>query len=328
MCPVSVYANGISGRTGAYLLEPHQALEDVAGVAARQGIVPAKKKHLGAKHFRATNQTFKPLYDDPDSLARAGWGVVWAAGLDQKVRERLAPLLQYREAAPHYREYTWPTQGRTPDDWAAFLLLNGAAPAAPADPRKVPCYLLLVGSPEALPFEFQYGLDVDYGVGRLWLEADDCQPDFDAFARYAKSVVEAEERRPVLARQAAFFGVRHDEDQATILSADLLVERLSCLRLCDNQSIFGPLPRRSPLVKPSRCASSPLGTMFVSPMSAEANAGADPASGPAQPPHLPIPFHHALRRFSAMGQQTNRNIHAGHRPGDRAAPARTDWLCR
>ena len=54
------------------------------------------------------------------------------------------------------------------------------------DPRRVPYYLLLAGSPDQVPFEVQYQLGVSYAVGRLDLG------DAEACAAYAASVVAAE----------------------------------------------------------------------------------------------------------------------------------------
>ncbi len=55
------------------------------------------------------------------------------------------------------------------------------------DPREMPFYVMLVGTPEQIPYYFQYQLDVMRGVGRL-----DFGSDVDAYDRYARAVVASE----------------------------------------------------------------------------------------------------------------------------------------
>jgi hypothetical protein len=85
----------------------------------------------------------------------------------------------------------------------------------------MPYYVLLVGSPEEIPYEFQFQMDVMRGVGRI-----DFGDDYEAYARYAESVVMAERGEIKLPRRASFFGVQTPGDKATQLSADRLVKPL------------------------------------------------------------------------------------------------------
>src|SRR5207244_3941441 len=117
------------------------------------------------------------------NLAQTGWGVVYAAGADSRVRAALGELLDYRRdlAGKLYAEFEY-----KPGENAAQFLARYGAPSGQPDPEKVPYYLLLAGGPEAIPFEFQYGLDMNYAVGRL---AFDEPIDY---ARYARSLITAE----------------------------------------------------------------------------------------------------------------------------------------
>jgi hypothetical protein len=167
---------------------------------------------------------------DPTDLAQAGWGIIFPyedPHLPQQVpdiKERLEPLLELRrsQVGQHFKIYEG-AEGYRPNEAASkFLARHGARVSDPADPEKVPYYLLIVGSPVDIPFHFQYQLDVQYAVGRI-----DFGGDLEAYANYARSVVAAETGGLDLTPRVTFFGVHNRDDRATQLSADHLVEPLS-----------------------------------------------------------------------------------------------------
>ena len=86
----------------------------------------------------------------------------------------------------------------------------------------VPFYLLVVGAPTEIPFEFQYLLGIEYAVGRLAFQrAED-------YACYARSAVAYEEAvSPGTTREIVFWSTRHLGDAATNLSNSLLVKPLA-----------------------------------------------------------------------------------------------------
>lgn len=150
---------------------------------------------------------------DANDLAQAGWGIIFAPGVDQAVKDALQPLIDHRRASA-----------------APFVIYDGAATVQPGetaaawltrhkvrldvvDPAQgVPFYLLIVGPPDAIPFEFQYVLDIYWAVGRLWFDTP------DEFRQYAESVVQYETAAGVpTTRNVSMFATEHDFDNATQL---------------------------------------------------------------------------------------------------------------
>jgi hypothetical protein len=98
-----------------------------------------------------------------------------------------------------------------------------ADPSRLVDPERgnVPYYLLLVGSPEEIPFAFSQAVNVQFAVGRL-----DFGDDYDAYRRYAEHVVAAERGQTPTSNEVTFFAVQNPGDRATQLSQQYLAQPL------------------------------------------------------------------------------------------------------
>jgi hypothetical protein len=223
-----LYFNGINGATGKYELPPLRA-QDVASIALGEELDPEHVKELvdWNHHVKAVSKGPKAGID-PKNLAETGWGIIFAHGDERApaIREALGKLLELRreqatrQKERYYREFTAVDAYRPGESKLKFLERHGAGPG-PADPDKMPYYLLIAGDPEKIPYRFQYQLDVQYAVGRLHFET------LEEYAQYARSVVDAESGRVHLARQAAFFGVQNPDDRATEFSSQHLVKPLA-----------------------------------------------------------------------------------------------------
>jgi hypothetical protein len=192
--------NGINGATGDYAL-PSMAVTEFAEKIRRHHLSPRGEGRGVKAGINAR------------CLQEAGWGVVFAEGADQQVRDALRALLDLRQGlSPRYfRELKYlPGENRL-----SFLARHHVGPG-PVDPKKVPYYLLIVGGPEEIPFRFQQDLDVQYAVGRVAFET------LEEYERYATSVVEVETQKITRPRRATFFGVCN-HDQPTRLSQEKMV---------------------------------------------------------------------------------------------------------
>jgi hypothetical protein len=211
--------NGVDGSTGDYLVNALKVQEVLELLAASTDPSLGGQHHsdLSRRADRERSGEIALSYGlDPRQLAHSGWGVIFATDGDPVVRDALKPLLELRKAqataggqTQYYREFHGPSGYRPGESKYEFLLPHGVLPGNLADPAQLPYYLLLVGDPERIPFRFQYELDVEYAVGRVWFQTP------DAYARYANSVVVTETRLLPLPRRAVFFGAHNAGDFTT-----------------------------------------------------------------------------------------------------------------
>jgi Peptidase family C25 len=214
--------NGLNGATGEYWF-PSLLPDVVAKVAQGERLDPLDLAELKRRFAAATEDTLAVVPGvDRNDLAEAGWGVIFPHDIDPSIPEALSPLLEHRRAQAsvdspqRFRLFLGADAQRPGESHRDFLIRQGVLPESPVSPDKLPYNLLVVGEPERIPFRFQYGLDVNYSVGRIAFETK------EEYARYAESVVRAETQGGAR-RRVAFFGARNPDDRATPLSADHLV---------------------------------------------------------------------------------------------------------
>ena len=227
-----LYFNGINGRDGEYLAD----VMDISQAAVWAHGRSSDREHGRELVTRSRQPAPFPLRPDidPDALARAGWAVVFPSveeGSAEAIRQReiyqaLAPLREHRRGQAgriherRYREYIGEQAYHPGETKQKYLARLGAGPG-PADPEKVPYYLLLVASPEEIPYRIQYQLDVQYAVGRIHFDT------IEDYGYYARSVVAAETGAPKSPGDVTFFATRNPDDTVSHLIAEYLATPLA-----------------------------------------------------------------------------------------------------
>lgn len=227
-----IYLNGIDGATGGYLTDSSISVDALSEMAKRHTWGEEEWQGIESRHNEVTGAAFAPMpeYGDGSDLKLAGWGMIFPAGAESRqvdaILEAMDELVQHRKdkAGKRFKiyrgadGYRWVNgKGETKND---FLSRHGAS-VGPVDTNVIPYHLLILSDPQSIPFEFQYELDVQYSVGRIYFQT------LAEYARYAHSVVLAETGQVSLKRRAVFFGVANPDDQATGLSAEHLVKPLA-----------------------------------------------------------------------------------------------------
>jgi Peptidase family C25 len=215
---------GVSANTGLTL--PCITPEALASMAARQRKPDPVRSILESR----SGQTAAGLRGvvaeiaNPSDLSDSGWGIVFARDCDLSIRRALQPLLELRnrQAGDLFKIFEGSSAPAPGEPAVKWINRNGATLDVVDPTNGIPYFLLLVGSPESIAFEFQYTLDIYWAVGRLFFLSP------DEYARYAASVV-AYETAPVVktSRQVALFATSHDFDRATQLFMSKVAEPLA-----------------------------------------------------------------------------------------------------
>ena len=219
-----ILLNGVDGATGEYFHPAFYSQE-----VARLALHTAKEagRATGPEPWRQQRSRDHLGEEiDPGDLASAGWAVIFSRDADPAIREALEPLLGHRQrqagsrVEQRFRELSGET-GLWPGESKIDFLRRHGIGHGPPDPDKLPYYLLLVGDPAEIPYEFQSQLDVQYAVGRL------CLGSPAAYRRYAEAVVAAETAGTGQPRRATFFGVENPDDRMTFLTSEYLVRPIA-----------------------------------------------------------------------------------------------------
>jgi hypothetical protein len=209
--PNLVYVNGINFNTGTYAFKPRLISDIAKHVGDRPGVDQFDKTRGD------TRRAFALPFGRTDKLEDAGWGIVFPAGTPDPIRKALAPLIEFRGKRAGKRLKVLDYNGEQLRDW---YKKQGISPGT-LNPGKVPFYLLLVGPPDQIPFEFQYLLGIEYAVGRLAFD------DAAGYESYVRSTIAYESAASVPnARKISYWGTRHLGDGATKLSSSFLLDPL------------------------------------------------------------------------------------------------------
>jgi hypothetical protein len=212
--------NGVNAATGDYGLVLSQT--ELAHIAAGVEVEPDVRL-LNELNERVSDNLAPQWGVDVNDLSQTGWGIIFSLeerDLVPGIKAALKPLIELRrnQVADHTSDdfkgrFLIADEGagfRPGDDKYSFLARHEHPPSGPVRTNRLPYYLLIVASPEQIPFSFQYQMDVQFAVGRIHFD------ELDDYRIYAESIVLAETGSNLdLAPQATFFSVQNQDDRPT-----------------------------------------------------------------------------------------------------------------
>ncbi|HSN78627.1 MAG TPA: hypothetical protein VL334_26450 [Anaerolineae bacterium] len=216
-----VVLNGIDAETGAPLVDPMD-LSTLAAIIKGQPVDRTQARDLTAiAQLHNTPTLGLPDGVSPTDVSKAGWAVVLHKDEDPLVRRQLERLVEHRRGQIQDDSRVKVLEYADEPDWKAWLAKYRVG-VGNVFPQRVPYYLLLVGGPERIPFEFGQMLSLEYAVGLLHFDS------VDGYRQYVDSLIAYETGAALPRRkEAVFFRTQERFDRATKLSALNLVQPLA-----------------------------------------------------------------------------------------------------
>jgi hypothetical protein len=217
--PIPLLVNAATGQ--AYPPLPASSLPQLGGDLRGAGNRAARAVEAG--HLAADYTV-----QDPNDLTQAGWCVLFANDAQAAAEKaQLQPLLDLRKKQVQdssgrlfqiFEADKGVNPNQTAENWAMYRGVSLTAPVSPA--KGVPYYILIVGGPERISFEFQQLLKMQWVVGRLAFD------DIADYGRYAQSVVEYESPgfQPFQRKNAAIWVTRNGDPATATLSGTICPE--------------------------------------------------------------------------------------------------------
>jgi hypothetical protein len=200
-----------------------------AKIDALSSSIVAKGKRL---NLLSRAGAFDPFNVDFTDLGTVGWAILFPIDAPQSIKDALAPLIQLRQQQAGMLFKSLTIDPSQQDPYGSFLQSVGLAHNdMPLDPvancQKLPYYVLIVGGPEKVSFEFQRQLMTSYAVGRIAFD----QPE--QYAQYARSVVAYETATSLgNTKEVVYWSPVQSEEEdggATRVSHDFLIQPLDQL---------------------------------------------------------------------------------------------------
>lgn len=214
-----LYVNGVDATSGDYLIPPI-SVANLAALIRGEPVNPAKVKEVKGIAQTLTKKSLGlPDGLSPTAVKHTGWAVVFHKDEDPAIKNEVMRLYEHRRKQINDDKRVKVLEYADEASWKEWLAKYKVG-AGSVYPWRVPYYLLLVGSPERIPFDFSQMLSLEYAVGLLHFD------HVEEYSRYVDSVItyecgDAAPRR----KEAVFFRTRRD--RATNLSADHLVAPLA-----------------------------------------------------------------------------------------------------
>lgn len=198
--------------------------DELALQARKLGINPVTHDDLINKYRRSRDGELRPApWVNSSRLDESGWAIVFPHDVDPDIPKALQPLIALRKSAISNPKLFRKLVYRKNESKEGFLIRHGMAETC-VDPQILPYFVLLVGQPSDIPFDFQCHLGLQFAVGRVAFD------HLDDYHRYAEKVVRVEKeqrQRPSQPIRTLVFAPQHRSDGATGKGRLLLAEPLA-----------------------------------------------------------------------------------------------------